>query len=174
MPWQKMPAKLSIRCVTHLPAGLWKQWWGPSSTVLPHPLLTPSLKEHRQFMASEALRPLRVEVIYARPESIWRRQLEVSAGITAVQAVELSGVLQQHAELAGASLALGIFGRSCSPNHVLKPGDRVEIYRPLVFDPMESRRRRQQHRQRQTDARKSSSGNPRTPPRAPRQKLSES
>jgi putative ubiquitin-RnfH superfamily antitoxin RatB of RatAB toxin-antitoxin module len=39
-----------------------------------------------------------------------------------------------------------VYGRACAPDHVLQDGDRLEIYRPLDFDPQESRRRRAAHR----------------------------
>ena len=38
--------------------------------------------------------------------------------------------------------AIGIFGRKAPPEQVLREGDRVEIYRPLIADPKEARRRR--------------------------------
>lgn len=100
-------------------------------------------------MANEETRLIRVEVIYACPAQVWCKPLDLPTGATAWQAVAASGVLQAHPELKSAELKLGIFGRICVPHQVLQPGDRVEIYRPLVFDPMESRRRRQRHRQRQ-------------------------
>lgn len=37
---------------------------------------------------------------------------------------------------------VGIFGKKKAPDTVLRDGDRVEIYRPLLADPKESRRRR--------------------------------
>jgi hypothetical protein len=37
---------------------------------------------------------------------------------------------------------VGIFGLKASPDRVLREGDRVEIYRPLIADPKESRRQR--------------------------------
>jgi putative ubiquitin-RnfH superfamily antitoxin RatB of RatAB toxin-antitoxin module len=41
-----------------------------------------------------------------------------------------------------AGLEIGVYGRRCEADTPLCDGDRVEIYRPLNFDPMESRRRR--------------------------------
>ena len=125
-------------------------------------------------MANKTPGPLRVEVVYARPESVWRRQLDLPQGATALQAIELSGVLQQCSELQSATLTLGIFGRVCAPHQVLAAGDRVEIYRPLVFDPMESRRRRQQHRQRRLAADKLRPGLPKKTRDTGEPKLSES
>jgi putative ubiquitin-RnfH superfamily antitoxin RatB of RatAB toxin-antitoxin module len=37
---------------------------------------------------------------------------------------------------------MGIFGKVASPGQVLKVGDRVEIYRPLIADPKEVRKER--------------------------------
>lgn len=91
---------------------------------------------------------IKVEVIYALPDQVWRCQLELASGATVQQAVDASGVNQAFPDLANAPLNVGIYGRSCALRHPLQNGDRVEIYRPLVFDPMESRRRRAQHRQR--------------------------
>lgn len=82
------------------------------------------------------------------PGRIWRRCLELPAGATARQALEASGVLNEFPELGEAFPSVGIYGRACPPRQVLQSGDRLEIYRPLVFDPMESRRRRMRHRQR--------------------------
>ena len=38
--------------------------------------------------------------------------------------------------------AVGVWGRKAALDHVLKAGDRVEIYRPLQVDPKEARRQR--------------------------------
>jgi len=37
---------------------------------------------------------------------------------------------------------VGIYGRSVSPMTILEEGDRVEIYRPLIVDAAQARRRR--------------------------------
>lgn len=106
-------------------------------------------------MGSESHSLLQVEVIYALPDQIWRSRVELPKGATALQAVRASGLISSHPELEDPLPPLGIHGRLCEPHQVLQSGDRVEVYRPLVFDPMESRRRRQRHRQR-----KAGSGKP--------------
>ena len=89
---------------------------------------------------------MQVEVIHARPTDVWRQKLELPAGATLGDALDASGLLRQFPELIEAPC--GVFGRVCTREHVLAHGDRVEVYRPLVFDPMESRRRRARHRAR--------------------------
>jgi putative ubiquitin-RnfH superfamily antitoxin RatB of RatAB toxin-antitoxin module len=43
---------------------------------------------------------------------------------------------------AGPGATIGVWGRRVAMDHVLRDGDRVEIYRPLLADPKESRRHR--------------------------------
>lgn len=81
-----------------------------------------------------------IEVAYARPDRQRVVELPFSAGMTALAAVEASGLLEEFA-LDPANLAVGIYGRKVDGSQPLRPGDRVEIYRPLAVDPREARRR---------------------------------
>jgi uncharacterized protein len=83
---------------------------------------------------------LRVEVVYALPLEQDCTSLECSEGTRVGQAIEASGVLQRHPDLAPSSV--GIWGRRCGLDDVVRDGDRVEIYRPLTADPKETRHRR--------------------------------
>jgi putative ubiquitin-RnfH superfamily antitoxin RatB of RatAB toxin-antitoxin module len=83
-----------------------------------------------------------VEVAYALPDRQSVVRVELSDGMTALAAVEASGLLRSHPELHGRPLDLGIFGRPVQSTEQLRDGDRVEIYRPLAVDPREARRRR--------------------------------
>lgn len=92
---------------------------------------------------------MQVEVMYARPESIWRRSVSVPERATLREALDASGFFRDFPEfIDDAALAVGVFGRLCGMQQTLHAGDRVEVYRPLAYDPMESRRRRARHRQR--------------------------
>jgi len=82
-----------------------------------------------------------VEVAYARPERQDVVRVALAEGMTALGAVEASGLRERHRELADRALDLGIFGQTVSPERLLKDGDRVEIYRALKADPRETRRR---------------------------------
>ena len=86
--------------------------------------------------------PIRVQVCYARPDGVFLRELTVAQGTTIAQAIAQSGVCE---EVAGIDLALqpvGLYGKKRPLETVLRERDRIEIYRPLVADPKESRRRR--------------------------------
>ena len=95
---------------------------------------------------------LSVEVAYALPDLQVIVSLEVDAGTTALQTVELSGIRQQFCELEEAELVLGVFGRKRPAEHVLRAGDRVEIYRDLIADPKEVRRQRARLKAAQADS----------------------
>jgi putative ubiquitin-RnfH superfamily antitoxin RatB of RatAB toxin-antitoxin module len=87
--------------------------------------------------------PARVHVACALP----RRQRVVTLdlppeGLTAGQAVQRSGLLQEFAEIAEHPLALAVYGTVCDADRPLRPGDRVEILRPLRHDPRAQRRER--------------------------------
>ena len=88
-----------------------------------------------------------VSVIYCPTRhDVWQVTLTFTEPLTVGQALERSGVFQDHPALNPDTLSLGIFGQTCSPERMVHPGDRIEIYRSLVFDPMQSRRRRAAHR----------------------------
>ena len=85
---------------------------------------------------------LRIEVVYcAAPGQVDLVELQLAPGCTLADAVAASGLLQRHA-LAPAGLNAGVWGRVQPLAHVLRDGDRVEVYRPLLVDPKEARRQR--------------------------------
>lgn len=68
--------------------------------------------------------------------------LEVEEGTTALLAIERSGILQQFPEANPRRDGVGVFGKLVALDSPLRNGDRVEIYRPLIADPKEARRKR--------------------------------
>ena len=82
-----------------------------------------------------------VEVVYAGATRI-SRTLELPAGSTVLQAIEASGISRLTPPGAFDPERLGIFARRVPPQQILRSGDRVEIYRSLLLDPMDARRRR--------------------------------
>jgi uncharacterized protein len=55
-------------------------------------------------------------------------------------AVERSGLVRRFPEIATRPLACAIFGRPAPLTGKVRPGDRVDILRPLPIDPKEQRR----------------------------------
>lgn len=86
---------------------------------------------------------IKVEVAFALPGAQTIVALEVEPGTTAHKAVVLSGLLEKFPQInIGEQNKLGIFGKLVKGDTVLREKDRVEIYRPLLADPKEVRRRR--------------------------------
>lgn len=84
---------------------------------------------------------LPVEVVYAPKEAdIMYTTHAFYTGMTVADALAASGVFEQYPEAKG--LSVGIFSRKVTLDTPVKPGDRVEVYRPLLSDPKEKRRKR--------------------------------
>lgn len=83
-----------------------------------------------------------VEVAYVGEQEQALLAVEADAGLTAREAVERSGILRRFPEIDLGTNKLGIFGKLAKPDQVLESGDRVEIYRPLIADPKEARKKR--------------------------------
>ncbi len=85
---------------------------------------------------------IEVEVAYARPDVQTILPVKVQAGTTIEEAIRHSGILESFPEIDLARNKVGVFGKLAKLDAVLRPGDRVEIYRALIADPKEARRRR--------------------------------
>jgi hypothetical protein len=83
-----------------------------------------------------------VEVVYALARGHDAVTLRVSAHATLREAITASGILERHTEIDLARCRIGVFGKIRRPDDRVAPGDRIEIYRPLLMDPKEARRRR--------------------------------
>ena len=106
-----------------------------------------------------------VEVVYVAPERLHRVSLRVPLGSTLGFAVSASGLLEQCPELDPEAWGMGVFGRRREADCPLRPGDRVELYRPLRVDPKEARRRRAAARGSLGGGRRSSGGGVPSPDR---------
>jgi putative ubiquitin-RnfH superfamily antitoxin RatB of RatAB toxin-antitoxin module len=86
---------------------------------------------------------LHVVICYATAQQEILRELWVEPGMTVGGAIATSNILQELGLAPDPALyPTGIFGKKRPPDTVLRDGDRVELYRPLLADPKESRRRR--------------------------------
>lgn len=84
---------------------------------------------------------VRIEVVYALPERQLLLKLRVPRGTSAREAVKLSGIRGQFPQIDLQRDQLGIFGKKIKGDTEVQEGDRIEIYRPLLADPREVRRR---------------------------------
>ncbi len=82
-----------------------------------------------------------VELVYVPEEGdVWHTSHVFQSGMTVADVLEASGVVMRYPEASG--LPVGIFSKPVLTNTLVKPGDRVELYRPLMGDPKEKRRAR--------------------------------
>ena len=81
-----------------------------------------------------------------RPGEACEVSLELPGGARVLDAIRASGAMQGDSAVDISTQAVGIWGRSVALEATLAEGDRVEIYRPLMMDPKEARRRRAERR----------------------------
>jgi putative ubiquitin-RnfH superfamily antitoxin RatB of RatAB toxin-antitoxin module len=86
--------------------------------------------------------PLRIEIAYAEPHRAIVKSLCVAPGSRVADALRLAALDPDFAGVDWVNSAHGIFGSVIRSDHVLREGDRIEIYRPLTADPKIARRNR--------------------------------
>ena len=83
-----------------------------------------------------------VEVAYALPEKQYLQRVKLDEGATVEEAIRASGLLELRRDIDLDKNKVGIYSRAVKLADVVKDGDRVEIYRPLIADPKALRRQR--------------------------------
>ncbi len=96
-----------------------------------------------------------VRIVYALPSRSYSVELPYREGLTVGEAIQRSGLMERAPELASHKLACAIFGKPVTLQRELAPGERIEILRPLLKDPKESRRENAARARVQARARKS-------------------
>ena len=84
---------------------------------------------------------MQIGVAYSEPaQQIWLT-IDVPDGATVSDAIERSGILRMFPHIDLTTQKVGIFGKIVKAEAALRPGDRVEIYRPITCDPQTVPRR---------------------------------
>jgi putative ubiquitin-RnfH superfamily antitoxin RatB of RatAB toxin-antitoxin module len=78
---------------------------------------------------------MQVGVTYVEPNQQMWLNIEIPESSTVKEAIEQSGILKQFPHVNLEIQRVGIFGKLAKLDAPLKPGDRVEIYRPIIADP---------------------------------------
>ena len=95
------------------------------------------------FMGSDSPHSMiSIEVAYAATDKQVLLGLSVPEGTTVAEGIEQSAIQDEFPELKVDTKAVGIFSHKVPLDHVLREGDRIEIYRPLIVDPKEMRRQK--------------------------------
>lgn len=87
---------------------------------------------------------LNIEVCYALPEKQSLMCITVESNTSVEQAIVQSGILDTYPDIDLSVNKVGVWNRTCKIDTILKEGDRIEIYRPLIADPKEVRKLRAQ------------------------------
>lgn len=85
---------------------------------------------------------IHVEVVYALPHEQRVFSLVVNEASTVEDIIRRSGVLTAYPEIDLAVNKVGVFSRNVRLDATVRDKDRIEIYRPLLADPKEIRRKR--------------------------------
>ena len=91
-------------------------------------------------MASDKL--ISIEVAYALPDEQIILDVDIEPTDTVETAIRKSGILEQFSEIDLTKSRVGIFGKMSKLDKTLNERDRIEIYRPLIADPKEVRKKR--------------------------------
>ena len=99
---------------------------------------------------------INIEVAFAGPKVQKILALQIEQGTTAYDAVRAANIVAVFPEIEVETIPMGIFGKAIRKprEEILREGDRVELYRPLVADPKVIRARRAA-KMRQAEAEKS-------------------
>lgn len=85
---------------------------------------------------------IKIEVVYGTPTEQELLMVDVEEGVTIEQAIASSGILLSFTEIDLKVNKVGIWNRTAKLTDIVKDLDRIEIYRPLIADPKEVRKRR--------------------------------
>lgn len=90
---------------------------------------------------------LEIEIVYGLPDRQVLKTMQLAEGTTVRAAALKSGLDEIFTDLNLHSAPLGIFGKAVKDDTPLRDGDRIEVYRPLLIDPKEARRKRIQNQE---------------------------
>ena len=94
-------------------------------------------------MATESAASIAITVVFsAAPRSVQEIVLNVPNGCLAADALALAAPQWGINATQLQALDLGVWGKRVPAQHVLRDGDRLEIYRALTVDPKVARRER--------------------------------
>lgn len=103
---------------------------------------------------------IRIEVAFALPEKQTLLEVMIVEGTNVKDAVLESGIMVRYPEIDLDVNAVGIWNRTCKLTDIPRDGDRIEVYRPLIADPKDVRRRRAEKAKEEGRADKITGGRP--------------
>jgi len=85
---------------------------------------------------------IQVEVVYGLAEEQALLSVDVPDGSKVKEVILASNIIEQFPEINLDKVNVGVFGKLTKMDQTVRARDRIEIYRPLIADPKEVRKRR--------------------------------
>lgn len=85
---------------------------------------------------------IQIEVVYGLAHKQKLLSILVCKGVTVEQAIIESGIINLFPEIDLAVNKVGIWNKAVKLSQIVADLDRIEVYRPLIADPKEVRKRR--------------------------------
>jgi len=85
---------------------------------------------------------IQIEVVYGLAHKQKLLSLPVAEGITVEQAIIESGIIELFPEIDLKVNKVGVWNKAVKLSEIVQDLDRIEVYRPLIADPKEVRKRR--------------------------------
>ncbi|CAL4321374.1 RnfH family protein [Buchnera aphidicola] len=85
---------------------------------------------------------IKVIVIYALSNIQFFRKIIIESGSTVEEALLASNIISEDKKINIYKNKIGIYGTITHLKHIVKEGDQIEIYRELIIDPKELRRKK--------------------------------
>lgn len=92
--------------------------------------------------AVENNKKIQIEVSYGLAHKQKLLSLHVNEGITVEQAIIESGIIALFSEIDLKKNKVGVWNKAVKLSDIVQDLDRIEVYRPLIADPKEVRKRR--------------------------------
>lgn len=87
---------------------------------------------------------IQIQIVYAEPEAFWQQLIQLPLGATVQHALEKLDFVLFPSHMKINETHLAVFGQKVKPTEILHDNDRIEILKPLLLDPKEIRRQREE------------------------------
>ncbi len=85
---------------------------------------------------------IQVEVVYGLADEQALLSIDVPENTEIKDVILASNIIEQFPEIDLDNVKVGVFGKLAKMDQTVRERDRIEIYRPLIADPKEVRKRR--------------------------------
>jgi putative ubiquitin-RnfH superfamily antitoxin RatB of RatAB toxin-antitoxin module len=130
------------------------------TTLDSRPLASSTLESNYSDTTVEqvAADKITIEVVYGVPHKQKILTISIDEGATVEQGIIDSGIVKLFPEIDLAINKVGVWNRTVKLSEILEDLDRIEVYRPLIADPKDVRKRRAEKAKQEGRADKTTGG----------------